>query len=78
MIDAAGNHISDDFENSNTDNSSASAYMINIDLVSDVIKQHTQPDNAWVCCDDCHKWRRIPVTLLNSIDEACRWYIIHA
>ncbi|KAK8354946.1 hypothetical protein V6Z12_A05G254000 [Gossypium hirsutum] len=68
-----GNHISDDFENSDTGNSSASAYMINIDSVSDVIKQHTQPDNAWVCCDDCHKWRRIPVTLLNSIDEACRW-----
>ncbi|KAA3453780.1 histone-lysine N-methyltransferase ASHH2 isoform X1 [Gossypium australe] len=68
-----GNHISDDFENSDTVNSSASAYMINIDSVSDVIKQHTQPDNAWVCCDDCHKWRRIPVTLLNSIDEACRW-----
>ncbi|XP_052884071.1 histone-lysine N-methyltransferase ASHH2 isoform X2 [Gossypium arboreum] len=68
-----GNHISVDFENSDTGNSSASAYMINIDSVSDVIKQHTQPDNAWVCCDDCHKWRRIPVTLLNSIDEACRW-----
>ncbi|TYI82916.1 hypothetical protein E1A91_D05G254900v1 [Gossypium mustelinum] len=68
-----GNHISDDFENSDTGNSSASAYMTNIDSVSDVIKQHRQPDNAWVCCDDCHKWRRIPVTLLNSIDEACRW-----
>ncbi|KAH1065212.1 hypothetical protein J1N35_030199 [Gossypium stocksii] len=68
-----GNHISDDFENSDTGNSSASVYMINIDSESDVIKQHTQPDNAWVCCDDCHKWRRIPVTLLNSIDEACRW-----
>ncbi|KAK8298416.1 hypothetical protein V6Z12_D05G253500 [Gossypium hirsutum] len=68
-----GNHISDDFENSDAGNSSASAYMTNIDSVSDVIKQHRQPDNAWVCCDDCHKWRRIPVILLNSIDEACRW-----
>lgn len=49
--------------------------MINVDLVSDgTMEQCTQPDNAWVRCDDCHKWRRIPVALVKSIDEACRWY----
>ncbi|XP_021284134.1 uncharacterized protein LOC110416462 [Herrania umbratica] len=69
-----GNHISDDIEISNTSNSIASADMINVDLVSDgTMEQCTQPDNAWVRCDDCHKWRRIPVALVKSIDEACRW-----
>ncbi|XVF36988.1 hypothetical protein REPUB_Repub19eG0106200 [Reevesia pubescens] len=69
-----GNHISDDIKNSNTGNIIASADIINVDLVSDgVIEQHTQPDNAWVRCDDCHKWRRIPIALVKSVDDACRW-----
>ncbi|XP_078434729.1 histone-lysine N-methyltransferase isoform X2 [Wolffia australiana] len=29
---------------------------------------------AWVCCDDCHKWRSIAVELADAIDEkGCRW-----
>ncbi|KAG1369948.1 putative histone-lysine N-methyltransferase ASHH2-like [Cocos nucifera] len=29
---------------------------------------------AWVCCDDCHKWRCISAALADSIDETnCRW-----
>ncbi|XP_017981320.1 PREDICTED: histone-lysine N-methyltransferase ASHH2 isoform X2 [Theobroma cacao] len=69
-----GNHISDNIEIPNTSNSIALADMINVDLVSDgTMEQCTQPDNAWVRCDDCHKWRRIPVALVKSIDEACRW-----
>ncbi|XP_039071278.1 histone-lysine N-methyltransferase ASHH2-like [Hibiscus syriacus] len=56
-VGAAGNQISDDNKDSNTGN--------NI--------QCTLLDNAWVRCDDCHKWRRIPVSLVKSIDEACRW-----
>ncbi|XWS15178.1 hypothetical protein CRYUN_Cryun35bG0072000 [Craigia yunnanensis] len=73
-IPLTGNRISDDIEDPNTGNSIASADMVNVDLAPDgVMKQHTQPDNAWVRCDDCHKWRRIPVALVKSIDEACRW-----
>ncbi|XP_022749006.1 histone-lysine N-methyltransferase ASHH2-like isoform X2 [Durio zibethinus] len=69
-----GNHILDDTEGSNTGNSIASVDMANVDLVAaGVMEQHTQPDDAWVRCDDCHKWRRIPVALVKSIDEACRW-----
>ena len=31
--------------------------------------------SAWVCCDDCHKWRRISAILADSIESTeCRWY----
>ncbi|KAA8538399.1 hypothetical protein F0562_028055 [Nyssa sinensis] len=30
--------------------------------------------SAWVRCDDCYKWRRIPATLADSIEETnCKW-----
>lgn len=30
--------------------------------------------NAWVSCDDCHKWRRIPAALADKIEETdSRW-----
>ncbi|KAL8216276.1 hypothetical protein R6Q57_023113 [Mikania cordata] len=32
------------------------------------------PRSAWVCCDDCHKWRRISTVLADSIESTeCRW-----
>lgn len=32
------------------------------------------PQSAWVCCDDCHKWRRISSILADSIESTeCRW-----
>lgn len=32
---------------------------------------------AWVCCDECEKWRCIPSGLADVIDETnCRWYVI--
>ncbi|KAI7730288.1 hypothetical protein M8C21_003030 [Ambrosia artemisiifolia] len=32
------------------------------------------PPSAWVCCDDCHKWRRISAILADSIESTkCRW-----
>lgn len=33
------------------------------------------PRAAWVCCDDCQKWRCIPAELADVIGETnCRWY----
>lgn len=30
--------------------------------------------NAWVLCDECQKWRRIPATLADEIGETnARW-----
>ncbi|XP_062219305.1 uncharacterized protein LOC133919077 [Phragmites australis] len=32
------------------------------------------PPAAWVCCDDCQKWRCIPAELADAIGETnCRW-----
>ncbi|KAK3016038.1 hypothetical protein RJ639_005298 [Escallonia herrerae] len=36
--------------------------------------QYVPPRNAWVCCDDCCKWRRIAAELADSIAETnSRW-----
>ncbi|XP_011074812.1 histone-lysine N-methyltransferase ASHH2 isoform X1 [Sesamum indicum] len=36
--------------------------------------QYVPPRNAWVLCDDCQKWRRIPATLADQIEETnCGW-----
>ncbi|GAB4862111.1 hypothetical protein Ancab_037363 [Ancistrocladus abbreviatus] len=33
-----------------------------------------RPRSAWVCCDDCDKWRCIPAALADIIEETnCRW-----
>ncbi|XP_039023216.1 LOW QUALITY PROTEIN: histone-lysine N-methyltransferase ASHH2-like [Hibiscus syriacus] len=76
-VGAAGNQISDDNKDSNTGNNIVHADLYNVDLLPNcVMQQSTLPDNAWVRCDDCHKWRRIPVSLVKSIDEACRWVCV--
>ncbi|KAF8026567.1 hypothetical protein BT93_F3148 [Corymbia citriodora subsp. variegata] len=32
-------------------------------------EQHLPSRNAWVRCDDCYKWRRIPAALADSIED---------
>lgn len=40
----------------------------------EVAEECTPPRNAWVSCDDCHKWRRIPAGLADKIEETnCIW-----
>lgn len=37
-------------------------------------EQYLPPRNAWVRCDSCHKWRRIPAELADRIEETqCTW-----
>lgn len=51
------------------------ADVADVDIISSVVPQQSSTaQSAWVRCDDCYKWRRIPVALANSIDENCRWY----
>ncbi|KAK3009978.1 hypothetical protein RJ639_012833, partial [Escallonia herrerae] len=47
----------------------------NLEMVpSGVGNQYVPPRNAWVCCDDCCKWRRIAAELADSIAETnSRW-----
>lgn len=49
----------------------------NLDVVVGTSSEEQRPSplNAWVRCDDCHKWRRIPVELADLIEETKRtWY----
>lgn len=40
-------------------------------------EQHVPSPNAWVRCDDCYKWRRIPAALADSIEDTnSNWYTI--
>lgn len=54
---------------------SATGGLSNLALVpSGMGDHHGSPRNAWVCCDDCYKWRRIPAVLADSIEATnCRW-----
>ncbi|KAG8660518.1 hypothetical protein MANES_02G168600v8 [Manihot esculenta] len=69
------NCIADDYGKSNPGDSVASIGVANLHMASnDVMEQHVPADNAWVRCDDCHKWRRIPVALVDSIGQTnCQW-----
>ncbi|KAF5202810.1 Histone-lysine n-methyltransferase ashh2, partial [Thalictrum thalictroides] len=43
-------------------------------LLSSLDGQLLPTQNAWVCCDDCCKWRCISTTLADSIEATnCRW-----
>ncbi|EOA33541.1 hypothetical protein CARUB_v10019650mg [Capsella rubella] len=44
------------------------------EMVVDVtIEDSSSSESAWVRCDDCFKWRRIPSSVVGSIDESSRW-----
>ncbi|MCD7447380.1 hypothetical protein HAX54_028452 [Datura stramonium] len=47
----------------------------NLDILQREIGEDLLPPrNAWVQCDDCFKWRRIPSLLADKIEETnCRW-----
>ncbi|XP_058786903.1 histone-lysine N-methyltransferase ASHH2-like isoform X1 [Vicia villosa] len=57
-------------------NPSDNRVSVNADIIpgSGLGEQPQSPRNAWVSCDDCHKWRRIPALLADRIDETnCTW-----
>ncbi|XP_031281654.1 histone-lysine N-methyltransferase ASHH2 [Pistacia vera] len=68
-----GNHIADDVEKTESGNISVSDDVAKMGLVSaGVTEKCSPPEGAWVRCDECYKWRRIPVKLASSINN-CRW-----
>ncbi|XP_020212538.1 histone-lysine N-methyltransferase ASHH2 [Cajanus cajan] len=71
-----GNHKLDAVGKINADNNRVSVNLPNLDMPSGVGlgEQLLSPRNAWVRCDDCLKWRRIPAGLADLIDETnCTW-----
>jgi histone-lysine N-methyltransferase SETD2 len=72
------NHTVDDNGKTDAGNDTTAEEVTNLDMPSSgVMEQNLFPDNAWVRCDDCLKWRRIPVRLVESISQTHRqWYSI--
>ncbi|CAH8305233.1 unnamed protein product [Eruca vesicaria subsp. sativa] len=55
-------------------NGAISSDVIHGELATDVtIEDSPSTESAWVRCDDCFKWRRIPASVVESIDESSRW-----
>ncbi|ESQ27388.1 hypothetical protein EUTSA_v10017998mg [Eutrema salsugineum] len=55
-------------------NGTKSSDVIHGEAVLDVaIEDSSSTESAWVRCDDCFKWRRIPASVVESIDESSRW-----
>lgn len=74
-----GNQKLDAVGKVNADDNRVSVNVSNLDIAPGVGlgEQHLSPCNAWVRCDDCHKWRRIPAVLADLINETNRtWYTI--
>ncbi|KAE9608947.1 putative histone-lysine N-methyltransferase [Lupinus albus] len=66
-----GNHKLDAVGENNAGENRVSVNVSNLDVVpgAGLGEQHLSPRNAWVRCDDCHKWRRIPAVLADLINE---------
>uniref|UniRef100_A0A1J3F670 Histone-lysine N-methyltransferase ASHH2 n=1 Tax=Noccaea caerulescens TaxID=107243 RepID=A0A1J3F670_NOCCA len=55
-------------------NGTISSHVIHGETVMDVtIEDSSSAESAWVRCDECFKWRRIPASVVGSIDESSRW-----
>lgn len=65
-------------EKNNSDDKIAPTNLPTLDLLPGALgEQYIPPCNAWVRCDGCHKWRRIPTELADVIEETkCTWYIV--
>ncbi|CAN6583748.1 unnamed protein product [Malus baccata var. baccata] len=71
----SGDHIADNNRKTDSVNDAECIGVPNLDMVPvDLDKHYLPPRNAWVLCDDCHKWRHIPAELADVIDEQkCTW-----
>ncbi|XP_019416874.1 PREDICTED: histone-lysine N-methyltransferase ASHH2-like [Lupinus angustifolius] len=66
-----GNHKLDAVGEVNAGENRVSVNVSNLDMIpgAGIGEQRLSPRNAWVRCDDCHKWRRIPAVLADLINE---------
>ncbi|XP_057973979.1 histone-lysine N-methyltransferase ASHH2 isoform X2 [Malania oleifera] len=71
----AGKYISDNLVKTSPGNKVASEDVSNLDMLANGVgRRCLSPRIAWVRCDDCHKWRCIPATLADTIEETnCIW-----
>lgn len=71
----AENHTVDDRGQAHSGENIASTDVSNLQVLPAALgEQYLPPRNAWVRCDSCHKWRRIPSELADYIEETqCTW-----
>ncbi|KAL8482235.1 hypothetical protein ACS0TY_028403 [Phlomoides rotata] len=71
----AGNQTPSDNGGIEALNNGLSGPINSLQFSSDGVReQYDPPRNAWVLCDECQKWRRIPATLADQIGETdCGW-----
>ncbi|KAL3641727.1 hypothetical protein CASFOL_012542 [Castilleja foliolosa] len=66
----AGNQTSSDLGESGYPSKVSGGQLNSLPFSSgELMDQYTPPRNAWVLCDECQKWRRIPATLADQIEE---------
>ncbi|XP_042482254.1 histone-lysine N-methyltransferase ASHH2 [Macadamia integrifolia] len=69
------NETSSSLTRSNAGNNVPPANISSFNVVSNGFEEQSLPPRiAWVCCDDCLKWRCISAALADSIEETnCKW-----
>ncbi|GER40306.1 histone-lysine N-methyltransferase [Striga asiatica] len=72
---ASGNHSLSDLAETGYPSKGANGSLNSMQFISDELKEQYAPlRNAWVLCDECQKWRRIPAILADQIEETnCGW-----
>ncbi|PIN22025.1 Histone-lysine N-methyltransferase [Handroanthus impetiginosus] len=70
-----GNQIPSDFGETGAFSKDLNEPINSVQVPSGEVKdQYILQRNAWVLCDECQKWRRIPAALADQIEETnCRW-----
>lgn len=74
-INFVENHTVDDRGQAHSGENIASTDVSNSQVLPAALgEKYLAPRNAWVRCDSCHKWRRIPSELADYIEETqCTW-----
>lgn len=76
-IHVIGALLDTDIEKTSATNGTISSSVIHGEVVlHGTIDNSSSTESAWVRCDDCFKWRRIPASVVESIDESSRWYVL--
>ncbi|KAJ0241435.1 Histone-lysine N-methyltransferase ASHH2 [Hirschfeldia incana] len=71
-------HKTTDIRKTSDINGAISQDVIHGETVMDLtIEDSSSTESAWVRCDDCFKWRRIPASVVESIDDSSRWICLN-
>ncbi|XP_043719371.1 uncharacterized protein LOC122667200 [Telopea speciosissima] len=74
-LNLVANETSSSLARNNAGNIVPAENISSFNVVSNGFEEQSLPPRiAWVCCDDCHKWRCISAALADYIEEThCKW-----